>query len=483
MIMADKSTLQEIGATGLENFAGSIRSDFLKEMRGKEGFKHYNEMRLNSPIISGLLLAIEQPLRQLGWNFASDTDGDPRVGFLEEARAGMSLSWNDHITEALTMLPFGYSVFEILYKLNQRGQYVWRKFAPRGQDTVNRWIMDEAGGLTGFEQVCAPTYKPTFIPVEKLVLYRTRVERGNPEGRSILRSAWIPYYYAKHVMQIEAIGTERDLAGLPVLTLPPGASTTDDDTSDFGKARIIVRNIRNDEQAGIVLPGPEWKLELLSTGGARAFDTDKTVRRYESRMLMAALAQFLMLGQDGVGSLALSSSQTDFFTMSINSIADIISETFTKYAIPRLLALNGFDPEGVRLEHTPPGDTDLVGVADFLQKTGSYLNWSAEDETWLRQVGGLPERAAEDIQADMDTKAAAREAAIAAFREKANKPANEDGVDDTEKMGALRTNFATNPPDERKRRKAELAWQRQLDSFFGKQKKRILKAAKEMKLE
>ena len=387
-----KKNTKELGYTGLIEWSGMVMEDFLKELQGKKGYKRYNEMRLNSPVVGALLLAAERSILPISWFYSSDLgEEDPRIEFLENARAGMSFSWNDHISETLTFLPFGFAPFELVYK-REKGVITWRKFAFRGQDTIFQWLRDDAGGLEGFIQMGAPTFKPVTIPIEKLVLYRTRVEKNNPEGRSILRTAWVPYYYAKNIMQIEAIGIERDLAGLPVITLPPGASTDEkDSTSDYSKAAKVVRNVRNDEQAGIVLPSGDWKFELASTGGTRSFDTDAIVKRYESRILMSALAQFLVLGQDSVGTQALSSDLTDFWGMSVNAIADTIAETHTKFAVKRLLALNGMDTEGIKLEHTPAGDTNLAELGDFFQKIGSKITWLPSDEIWLRGVANLPE--------------------------------------------------------------------------------------------
>src|SRR3990167_7224097 len=246
----------EIGDTGLMSWSGVIQEDFLRELRGIQAYKRYDEMRRNSPIIGAMLLSIEQAIRSIDWTFVvgdvteEEAAQDDRVKFLTEVRDKMSHSWNDHITEALTMLPFGYAPFEIVYQRDESGRITWRKFAFRGQDTLSRWEMDANGGLVGFWQQAPPTYQPTMIPIEKMVLYRIRVEKNNPEGRSMLRTAWIPYYYAKNIMQIEAIGVERDLAGLPKIVLPQSADTTESSTSDQGKAEKLVRRIRNDEEAG-----------------------------------------------------------------------------------------------------------------------------------------------------------------------------------------------------------------------------------------
>jgi len=460
----------EIGVTGLSAFSGQIQADFLREMRGKEGYKRFDEMRKNNPVVRGLLLSIEQPIRAVSWEFSSDLgDTDPRLELLNDARAGMSHSWNDHIIEVLTMLPFGFTPFELVYKRDDRGRVMWRKLAIRGQDTVHRWLFDDSGGLAGFIQQTTD-YRLVNIPIEKLILYRTRVERNNPEGESILRAAWVPYYFAKHIQQIEAIGIERDLAGLPVMTLPEGADTADTTTSDLGKAKKVVRNVRNDEQAGIVKPYG-WEFELLSTGGTRQFDTNEIVKRYESRMLISALAQFLMLGQDNVGSLALSSDQTDFFTMSVNSVADTIAETFTKYAIPRLLKLNGYDADGITLQHTPAGDVDVTKVADYLQKLGAWITPTAEDELWVRQLIGMPERTVEDIQAERDAEQARKDEARQAFLDRA--------AQSSAQMAAEM--FQADAPDDEQRRKRERQWQRAFQQYFDEAKPRILKAAKEMR--
>jgi len=390
--------LGEIGDTGLSQSSGIIQEDFLTELRGTQGYRRYREMLLNSPIVGAMLTAVELSIRNVRWQYTSDAgEDDERVTFLHEVRDNMSHSWNDHVIEILSMIPYGYSYFEIVYQRDERGRLAWRKFAIRGQDTLMRWDLDERGGINGFVQQAPPSYRLTLIPIDKAILYRTRVERNNPEGRSMLRTAWIPYYYLKNIQQTEAIGIERDLAGMPVIKLPSGATTGTDSTSDASKAAKTVRNLRRDEQDGVVLPDG-WELELLSTGGTRQFDTNAIIQRYESRILMSMLAQFLVLGQKSVVTQALSSDQTDFWNTIVNAICDIIAETHTKFAARRLLDLNGFDPDGISLTHTPAGDPDLPGMADFLQRVGTYLTWTPQDEAWLRGLAKLPELDPEEIE-------------------------------------------------------------------------------------
>ena len=479
--MARKNNMKEIGYTGLDQWSGVIQEDFLRELRGKEGFKRYQEMRLNSPVVGAMLLAIEQAVRGITWQYVSDDgEDDERIAFLQASLDGMSTNWADHVIEALSMLPFGYAPFEIVYQRGDGGRLVWRKFGIRGQDTVNNWLLDDNGGLQGVVQMGAPSYKRIEIPIEKLILYRTRSEKNNPEGRSVLRSAWVPYYYAKNIMQIEAIGIERDLAGMPVVMPPMGATVDESDsTSDVSKAAEFVRNIRNDEQAGLVLPPPvgegdhqRWHFELASTGGTRNFDTNAVVMRYESRILMSALSQFLILGQDKVGTQALSADMTEFWTNSINATADIISETHTAYAMKRLLTLNGLDAEGIRLEHSPAGDVDLSMLADVFQKVGDKITWLPSDEMWLRGAMKLPKTTQDEIQAEQEAR---RERALEMRPQ--FQPSNP-----FEQRDENATYFAAGTaPDDAQRRRYEARLERLVQAYWNDQKARALKSAKRVK--
>lgn len=398
-----RALTRDIGHSGLNESYGIIREDFLPEWRDtQKKVAVITEMLDNSAAVGALRLAIELSIRDVQWQFVSNEgEDDPRLELLNEARDNLSHSWNDHIADALLMPFYGWSMFTIKYQ-RVGGRLLWRKFKMLGHDTVFRWQLDEDGGLVGLMQ--KPHLNPEPIPIERMVLYRFRKTKNNPEGYSILRPSYVSYYMAKNIMQIEAIGIERNLAGLPMVTPPVGADMSEG-SKDLKRALEIVRNVRQDEQAGIVLPPPvgdgeheRWQFQLLSGGGqSKAIDTDMVISRYEKRILLSALAQFLMLGMDKVGALSTFEGGRDFFTIAVNSIADIIAETFTKYAIARLMELNGLDADGLRLEHTPAGDVNIDSLSIALERLSPLLTWTPADEVALRQMLRLPERTAEEI--------------------------------------------------------------------------------------
>lgn len=416
---ATKSKLTaDTGASGLNQQGGRIYDDFLRSWNGRKKIENIDEMVNNSAAVAALRMAIEMPCRDVDWYFSGpneDVEDDPTTAFLQEAFDNLTHSTNDHIADALDMVFYGWSMFTIQYE-QKGGRWLWRKFKPLGHNTVDRWEIEKDDGLKGLWQD-PYLWKGGMIPIERMLIYRFRKSRGSPEGKSILRPAWINWYYLKHIMKLEAIAIERNLNGLPMVRMPQGADP-EPGSSDYETADRLVKNIRNDDQGGVILPpgtGPEpwqnWQLELLSGGGGgKVVDTDMVISRHEKRILMVGLAQFIMLGMDNVGAMATQEGQSDFFTMLVNALLDVIAETFTKYAIPRLLELNGIDPEGYKLEHSPAGNIGLDVMGDFLAKTGSLITWTAEDERWLRSLARLPTKTLEAIEADRADKEAKGEA-------------------------------------------------------------------------
>lgn len=465
---------QDVGDTGLSMRWGVLRDDYLREWNMGEKAKTVDEMLRNSSVIGALRFAIEMTIKAVDWWFEADDETDPRIELADEALANLRHNWGDHISDALLAVFYGWSMFTITYE-QVGGRLLWRKFKPLKHSTLMRWLYADDGGLAGIQQW--PTDWPDPIDIERMIIYKIRSNFGSPEGESILRPAYPDYYYMKNLKALEGIALERNSAGYPVIKLPEGVDTSDtSDGSDIGRANKLVRNIRLDEQGGIVEP-PGWEFRFESPGGMADFG--EVISRYEKRILTAALAQFLVLGQDKVGALSLSSDLSNFFSMAVNTLCDIIADTFTQYPLKRLMKLNGFDHTGIRLQHSPAGDADLPGIGDWLQKVGGLLNWTPQDEVWLRSISNMPERSVEEIQADADAKAV-RSAEIAARLQQAQQQQREqthqetavnDQQQDAARMGAEVYNA---PIDQATRQRFERQWEKRWASWFDDQLDRVV---------
>lgn len=739
--------MREVGATGLKRFSGFIYEEFLPELTGWKGIAVYKEMASNDATVGAVLFAIKMLCRRVKWMTEPASSSGPDLEaaeFLETCMNDMSQTWIDTINEILSMLEYGHCVEEIVYKRrcgdsldpSMRSDYAdgrvgWRKLSIRSADTLYRWQFDDHGGIQGVEQLAPPHYYHVTIPVEKFLLFRTTTEKNNPEGKSILRSAyrcfsedtdiltdsgwkaagqvsredkvatlnpatnaieyqhpsktwsyehtgemimaqgrfvdqlvtpnhrmwvrraasktfefieaqdctptvnfkttadwnaerqktfeiaghtidanlwyafmgiwlaeghcgggpgrgyevgltqktgetkdWIktvldqlPWHFAecdakgndvvtfrcyrkelwevlspcgkektktvpryllegskiqleiflrayhlgdgtnsgsydkypgtdliftsseamaddlmeaafkasyrptkrwkepsgfgggvwsvvlgkdfaqvraewsaveyhglvhcvttqngivycrrngksswsgnswymkKNIENIEAIGVERDLAGLPIAWVPPeilSPNASDKEKALLSAIRDLTVNVRRNAQEGMIMPmdydengKPRFEFKLLSTGGSRQFDTTGIINRYDQRIAMSALADFILLGQDKVGSFALASSKTNLFSTAIGAFMDIIADVFNRYAVPRLFKLNDFTAISgyPKIKHGDLGSVDLNELGNYVQKlsmSGLPLFPNPDLEKHLLEIAGLP---------------------------------------------------------------------------------------------
>ena len=211
--------------SGLKSRWGrGVQEEWLAELRGKKGIKVYQEMSDNEPIIGALLFAMRTLIRGTEWSMVDPEDEsaeiDERGDFIQECRKDMEVSWDNVVDEALSMFEYGWSAQEILFKmrrgrnddirLNSKysdGKLGWRNLTLIPQETLDEWQWDEEGDLLeglhqqinyNFRSTTASGMRP-FVPRVKFILNRTSQRKGSPEGRSLLRNAYRPWYFTKQI--------------------------------------------------------------------------------------------------------------------------------------------------------------------------------------------------------------------------------------------------------------------------------------------
>lgn len=438
--MADKEfDYRELGVTGLNRSGGYVYEETKPEFQGSVWRRSIQEMETD-PIIGAMLFVIEMLIRRVIWTIkpSSDNPADVEVAdFVTGCLDDMTPTWGDTLAEILTMLPHGWAYHEIVYKRRLGNEppstssgagiegtagepvepdYVpppsqfddnrigWHRWGGRAQNTLLHWEFNRKGDILGMVQIAPPDYKMQFIPASKAMLFRTTMRYNNPEGRSILRGAYSSWYFKNNLQRIEAIGIERDLAGLPVAYVPPELLSTTasaDQKAVLGRIKDIITNIRRDEQEGVIWPlaydpesgKPLFDLKLLSTGGTRQFNTEQIIARYDQRIAMSVIADFILVGHESVGAYSLSQDKTDLFFTAIEAWLDAIADLVNRKAIPDLLKLNGYKLENPpKLTHGEIRKISLAEIGDYLSKisgAGMILP-DKELENYLRAQANLP---------------------------------------------------------------------------------------------
>ena len=414
-----RAPLDILGHTGLKQFDGHIHEEFLRRLEGGRAVKVFREMSENDAITGAILYAIETLTRGVSWPVKPAGDSPEQqkeAEFLRGVFDDMSTTWQDTVSEILSMLVFGYAPMEKIWKMRRGesrdsrfksqfddGRIGIRKLEIRGQETLDKWVFDEEGGLDGMWQSGIYTPKPAFIPVSKLALYRTKTHKGNPEGRSILRTAYRSWYFLKRIQEFEAIGVERNLAGLPFATVParlmepdatPGDKQIRQDVED------LVSEVRWDERGGIVFPSEldeqgkptGFKFELIAASGRKSMDTNIIIERYERRIAATVMADFVTSTYK-VGFYASLKAKHQFFGVALSAMLDMITETTNRFVVQPLYEFNGVPKENrAKLEHGDIGKPEITEIADFLSKLAptGFINPTAETEKKLRQIADMP---------------------------------------------------------------------------------------------
>ena len=403
---------QVLGIAGDNTHNGQIRADeFLPELRGKRAIRKYREMRDNDSTIGAVMYATEQVLRDVDIKVmpANDTPAAKReADFVESIFKDMDHTLDDHVSEALSSLTFGFAWFEVVYKRRNGqktgskysdGRMGVRKIASRAPWTISKFDVDEkTGDVLGIHQEGSGFNNTNYIPSRKSLYYRTTAINNDPSGRSILRNAYTSYEYLNNLQSIEAIAVERELAGIPVARIPSEYLSPDATSAQSGflaNLQQILRDVKFNEQGYIVLPSDTYPdsngsptntrlvdVELMASNGKRNIDIDPIVKRYQHDIARSVLSEFLMLGGGNTGSYALSKSKTDLFLRALESYIQAIVDVLNKQLVERLWELNGLNYD--LMPTIVAGDVaphDLREIAAFLRNlNGANIDVSSHPE-------------------------------------------------------------------------------------------------------
>lgn len=413
----------EVGSGGLRRNSGYVDDEFLPALRGRKAVKIYREISDNSPVIGGWYTAVSQLLRQIEWPVepgGKSADDRKAAEFLEQNMEDMEHSWGDMITEIAEFVIYGWELSEINYK-RRRGPWTtgrdhsahtdgmtgWRSINSRAHETILRWVFGPKGEILGAVQQAAPRYERVVLPMGKCLLFRTTKKKNNPEGRSLIRNCYEPWYYLKRHQEIEAVGVARDLAGMPIARVPskilsalPG--TADGDMLDAVKK--LVTSVSRNENEGIVWPYDQdpdtkesaYQFELLNSGGTRQFDTESIINRYKTEMLQAVLADWMQVGhEENGGAYNMHVDKLGLFRTLTNALAQMIADEINRRAVPELFRLNNWKPANLpKIVPNNVDPPDLATIGAFLQQLAALgVNWFPDPvlEKYFRDAADLPQ--------------------------------------------------------------------------------------------
>lgn len=433
---------RKMGGTGLHQFSGYITEEFLNELTGKRGANYFEQMRRNDVAIGTIYTSISMLIRSCQASVSSRVPvseqtetHEKSVKFYEECLEDMQGTIEDLIDDANTCIYQGYALSEFTFKVRDGkdsdfndGKLGIKCIEPRSQLSLENWVFnEETHECVGFMHAPEWGMQTVFIPLRKCLHFRTTRERNNPEGYSFIRNCVRSYKQVNVIQYAEGIGAERNLAGLPIITMPLGATSV----QDYEQAKTLVEKVRRDEYAGIVLPPPKgmgedyrWKFELISSHNVGAgIDTDKIISRLHSEMMQSTLINFL--GSTSA-SYASGRVQGDFFQVAVSSILSSYEREINEKLSKTLFKMNNFPGleknEYPVIKLSPISQRNLEAVRNLIRDmamAGFIDNQGPDIENWIRGILDLPTITQEDYDERMKQKEIETEKMLAREQEMA----------------------------------------------------------------
>lgn len=354
-----------MGAPGTRIYSGVISEEYHRELNSiTKAYDIYNRMRYADGACHSLLQAVLLPIMGAKYDVKAASDDLIHQEHAELVRhnyfEGMSNSWEEHLAEAFTFQPFGYSLFEKLWHEKgvdwsmpategnkkaaiKKGFKMYKKFAFRSQRTLEKWLFDETGGFKGFKQKAKDPNGKDVNPelvVPNILVFTNQKEGDNFQGVSMYRPSFKHWKVSDEVREIDIIGIEKNALGQPYIQEvyiegKAGVVTPD----DRDKALENLEALQAHEEMAHYIPRT---MELRELEGKMNTDAiQNSLRHHTTMMAMSILADFMLLGVVAdKGAQSLGDTKIDFFYKSLTSKIDTFLRVHNQYAIPALIDAN-----------------------------------------------------------------------------------------------------------------------------------------------
>lgn len=416
--------MSEVGGTGLRITSGQVLEEIKRELQFPESILTYKQMGYDAVIASALNYYEHMMLKakfKIKPHALANEEQQKYVDYLDEMFEDMEHSWQDFVQEVSSMNTYGFCVNEIVLRkrLHSKGSKYndgligIRKLPIRAQDSIRTWDYSEDGQLQSLTQkvpkigkrgkvLMSHAGEEIVLPRKKFLLFRLGKKKDSPVGESPLKACYYAWKFKNSAEEMEAVGLQRDLSGVPIAWIPPQVMDKDADPelkAQYEMFKNIVRNVSNSQQTGMVLPqmyddrgNPLFKFELLKNDGGKAYDTSKIKEYYSNCILTALSADLLKMGQTSTGSYALGNIKTTLSAIAIEAKLKEVCNVLNLHLFPLIAEMNGWDK--TRLPYIEIDDLENTSIEEFskfVQRTAStgLLPITPEVVNRVLEVGGF----------------------------------------------------------------------------------------------
>lgn len=326
------------GSTGTGITSGYLNDEHITALQGNGWAIEADKMRRSDDIICALEFAFKMPILSALWEFEAGKPGDELSEKIKKACEwqffkGLKKTWTDLLTEYMSILTYGYYLAEPITGIIESPEFgkLWgyKNFAFRSPKTIEKWKINADDELEAVYQQATGVDNPFsgWIPFEKLLLISLNREGNMFEGRSPFRGAYGNYIRKKLFNKIQLISIERAALGFPLIKYPVDWQ---EGSPEFEALETAAQHITSDRSQYLMIPlGVDVTFPEIP---AKISELNDVIKTENTNMTYVILADFMLIGSGTQGgSYALIKEKLPFYLASINFVAWLFIEKFTKY--------------------------------------------------------------------------------------------------------------------------------------------------------
>lgn len=380
-----------LGTTGVRHYGGELYSNERDpRLSGVNKYLLFSEMMANTAIVGAGIRYFLNLLAKARWRVEASDPSDPvsveRAAWFKTQLTNLETPWPRVVKRAAMYKFYGFSIQEwTVGKDEATGYLTLRDVSPRPQATIYKWDIDSHGKVRGVIQRDPLTFTDIPLPRHKLLYVVDDALDTQPDGLGLLRHVVKAANRLQRLEDLEAMGYETDLRGIPLIQAPlallnelvekkviteEAASALLTPLEQFASNHIRAHNTgllydsspytSADEAATPVANTPQWAISLLRGGNQGLIEVSTAIKRINFEIARTLGVEALMLGSDGRGSFALSRDKTITFTLVVDGTLSEIAESVHDDIATPLWRMNGWD-----LSTLPVFRTDVIQFRDI----------------------------------------------------------------------------------------------------------------------
>ena len=390
-LMTGAGPTKTVGRPGFAVYGGYVEENEKdKDLRSRdERYRTYSEILANTSIVAAGTRYFLNLVGSSHWRF-TPSDADTDGMYAERAEAMMTSDpatpWHRIVRRSAMYRFYGFAIQELTAQRHKDGWYTIGDIEPRAQRTIERWDIDETGGVLGVTQRNPQDSVEIYLPRGKVIYLVDDSLHDSPEGLGLFRHLAKPARRLKRYEQLEGIGFDTDLRGVPVGRAPftelqkavdDGRMTEDERATILKPLTVFLQDHIKGVHLGLLLDSmpyessedagskpaitKQWDAELLQ-GSSSSFSANAAaIERMNREMARILGVEQMMLGTS-TGSYALSQDKTNQFYLIVDGSLREIRECYRKDILERYWRLNGWPMDTI-----PELSTQSVRFSDVEQ--------------------------------------------------------------------------------------------------------------------